>query len=49
MIEAHTQQVVHERLTDLGRETASNYDLADDPAIQCERFGAFRTIMSRSW
>ena len=44
-IEEHTQQVVHDRLSDLGRETAANYDLADDPAIQCERFGAFRTIL----
>ena len=45
MFEEHTQQVVHDRLSDLGRETAANYDLADDPAIQCERFGAFRTIL----
>ena len=45
MFEEHTQRVVHDRLSDLGRETAANYDLADDPAIQCERFGAFRTIL----
>lgn len=45
MTEEHTLQVVQDRLSDFGREYASNYDLADDPAIQCERFGAFRTIV----
>lgn len=44
-IEAHTQQVVRDRLSDFGREYATNYDLADDPAIQCERFGTFRTVV----
>lgn len=45
LTEEHTLQVVRDRLSEFGREYASNYDLADDPAIQCERFGAFRTIV----
>ena len=45
MTEEHTLQVVRDRLSEFGREYASNFDLADDPAIQCERFGAFRTIV----
>ena len=44
-LEEHTQTIVTDRLSDFGREYASAYDLADDPAIQCERFGAFRTIV----
>ena len=45
MTEEHTLQVVGDRLSEFGLEYASNFDLADDPAIQCERFGAFRTIV----
>ena len=45
MTEEHTLEVVGDRLSEFGREYASNFDLADDPAIQCERFGAFRTIV----
>lgn len=45
LTEEHTLQVVQDRLSEFGHEYASNYDLADDPAIQCERFGAFRTIV----
>ncbi len=44
-LESHTEETVTDRLSDFGREYASAYDLADDPAIQCERFGAFRTIV----
>ena len=45
LTEEHTLRAVGDRLSDFGREYASNFDLADDPAIQCERFGAFRTIV----
>ena len=45
MTEEHTLRVVRDRLSEFGREYASSFDLADDPAIQCERFGAFRTIV----
>ena len=31
--------------TDAGRAYAEAFDHADDPAIQCEYFGAFRTIL----
>ena len=42
---AHTDQVIAERLTPHGRMVGDNFDLADDPAIQCERFNAFRTAL----
>ena len=42
---AHTRQIIADRLTATGREVGSAFDLADDPAIQCERFGVFRTIL----
>ena len=45
MTEEHTLRVVHDRLSEFGLEYAANFDLADDTAIQCERFGAFRTIV----
>jgi len=41
----HTSEVIADRLTDRGRTVGSNFDLADDPAIQCERFNAFRTAL----
>jgi hypothetical protein len=44
-LETHTDRVIAERLTDTGREVGMNFDLADDPAIQCERFGVLRTIL----
>lgn len=44
-LEAHTLEVIAERLTETGRSVGAAFDLADDPAIQCERFGAFRTIL----
>ena len=42
---AHTLEVIADRLTDTGRSVGAAFDLADDPAIQCERFGAFRTVL----
>ncbi len=42
---AHTHQIIANRLTDSGRAIGQAFDLADDPAIQCERFGVFRTIL----
>jgi len=45
LTEDHTLRVVHDRLSEFGLDYAVNFDLADDPAIQCERFGAFRTIV----
>ena len=42
---AHTLDVIAERLTDRGRAVAERFDLADDPAIQCEKFGVFRTAL----
>ncbi|HEY5622672.1 MAG TPA: hypothetical protein VIV14_02850 [Gammaproteobacteria bacterium] len=44
-IEAHTLEVIADRLTETGRAVGAAFDLADDPAIQCERFGAFRTVL----
>jgi len=44
-LEANTSEVIADRLTDTGREVGLAYDLADDPAIQCERFPVFRTIL----
>jgi hypothetical protein len=41
----HTLEVIADRLTETGRAVGAAFDLADDPAIQCERFGAFRTIL----
>lgn len=42
---AHTLDVIADKLTDTGRAVGEAFDLADDPAIQCERFPAFRTIL----
>jgi len=44
-LETHTSVVIADRLTETGRATGEAFDLADDPAIQCERFGAFRTVL----
>lgn len=44
-LEAHTFEVIAGKLTDTGRTVGDAFDLADDPAIQCERFPAFRTIL----
>lgn len=44
-LEANTHEVIAAKLTDRGRTVADAFDLADDPAIQCERFPAFRTVL----
>jgi hypothetical protein len=44
-MEAHTIEVIADRLTETGARVGQEFDLADDPAIQCNRFGAFRTIL----
>ena len=44
-LERHTDEVIAERLTETGRAVGEAFDLADDPAIQCERFGVLRTIL----
>jgi hypothetical protein len=45
ILAAHTLEVIASRLTDSGRAIAAAFNLADDPAIQCERFGTFRTVL----
>jgi len=42
---AHTDEIIANRLTDEGRAAWDAFDLADDPAIQCERFPTFRTAL----
>ena len=42
---AHTSEIIENRLTDTGSAVSLAFDLGDDPAIQCERFGVFRTIL----
>ncbi len=42
---ALNRQSVAAHFTDYGREYAANFDLADDPSIQCEPFGAFRSLL----
>ncbi len=44
-MEEHTAGVIADRLTDQGRSAWDAFDLADDPAIQCERFPTFRTAL----
>lgn len=44
-LEAHTLEVIADRLNNAGTKYGAEFDLADDPAIQCERFGAFRTVL----
>ena len=41
----HNQAAIQDLFTDAGREYVAAYDHADDPSIQCEYFGAFRTIL----
>ncbi len=41
----HNQTAIRNLFTDVAREYVSAYDHADDPSIQCEYFGAFRTIL----
>ncbi len=44
-LRAHNQAAIQDLFTDVAREYLSTYDHADDPSIQCEYFGAFRTIL----
>jgi len=44
-LEEHTAELIASRLTDRGRADWDAFDLADDPAIQCERFPTFRTAL----
>jgi len=44
-MEEHTAEVISSKLSDQGREAWDAFDLADDPAIQCERFPTFRTAL----
>ena len=44
-LEAHTLEVIEGYLTEAGQSVAAEFDFADDPAIQCEPFEAFRTVM----
>jgi hypothetical protein len=44
-MEEHTDEVIANRLTDQGRAAWDAFDLADDPAIQCEPFPTFRTSL----
>ena len=44
-LEEHTEEVISSKLSDQGRGAWDAFDLADDPAIQCERFPTFRTAL----
>jgi hypothetical protein len=44
-IRAYNRRSVAALFTDYGREYAAAWDLADDPSIQCEPFGAFRSLL----
>ncbi|MBH97776.1 MAG: hypothetical protein CMM56_04910 [Rhodospirillaceae bacterium] len=44
-LEDHTFAVIDDRLTEVGHSIGDAFDLADDPAIQCENFGVFRTVL----
>ncbi len=44
-MEKHTDEVIASLLSDEGRAAWEAFDLADDPAIQCERFPTFRTAL----
>ena len=41
----HNRAAIQELFTDTQREYLAGYDHADDPSIQCEYFGTFRTIL----
>ncbi len=44
-IGAHNRQSIAERFTEAARDYAAAFDHRDDPAIQCEPFGAFRSLL----
>jgi len=41
----HNMAAIKSHMTEYGREYAETFDLANDPAIQCEYFGAVRTVL----
>ena len=41
----HNRAAIRDLLTEAGTAYLARYDHADDPSIQCEYFGAFRTIL----
>ena len=44
-IGARNRQSIAERFTETARDYAAAFDHRDDPAIQCEPFGAFRSLL----
>ena len=44
-LRAHNRAAIQDRFTEAAREYVAVYDLADDPSIQCEYFGVFRTVL----
>jgi len=41
----HNMEAIKSHMSAYGREYAESFDLANDPAIQCEYFGAVRTVL----
>jgi len=41
----HNREAIQSHMTAYGREYSESFDLANDPAIQCEYFGAVRTVL----
>jgi hypothetical protein len=44
-LRAHNRAAIQDLFTEAAREYVAVYDLADDPSIQCEYFGVFRTVL----
>jgi len=44
-LRAHNRAAIQDLFTETAREYLSVYDHADDPSIQCEYFGVFRTVL----
>ena len=44
-IGAHNRRSIAERFTESARDYAAAFDHRDDPAIQCEPFGVFRSLL----
>ncbi len=44
-LSAHNKASIQDLFTEAAREYLAVYDLADDPSIQCEYFGVFRTVL----
>ena len=41
----HNVEVIRDHMTAYGREYADSFDLANDPAINCEYFGVIRSVL----